>query len=136
MTIHELEKDKKEVPFSSGTGAMMWYSNNCERCTRAWFAKDGNWPKESTMRDYVSSGKYCILQYFIDLGFAFSEVPTTVIDVIGRNEHGHIKDSCMLFTDDENDGYKAPKRPKPTPDNQMVLPFILEDYKVTKKEFA
>lgn len=130
MKISELEKDEKEVPFSNGTGAMMWYGENCENCKRAWFPKDGNWPKESTMRDYVGCGKYCILQYFIDIGFAFSEVPKTVIDVIGRDKNGFISPQCRMFSDDDNDRYKAPKRPKNDPDNQMVLPFIIEECKI------
>ena len=127
MTISELSKDEKETPFSNGTGAMIWYGQNCENCKRAYFPKNGEWPKEKTLEGYVSCGKYCILQYFIDYGFVTSEVPKTVIDVIGRDKNGYISEQCRMFSDDDNDRYKHPKKPRPDAPNQMVMPFLLNE---------
>lgn len=49
---------------------------------------------------------------------------------------GSLSDQCMMFSDDYNDGYTPPKRPIPdrTPDNQMVMPFVLDEIGVNELE--
>lgn len=118
-----------ETPFSNGTSAMMWMDNNCDRCVKAYKPKvDGEWPSFETMKQYCSIGKECKLKLAIDIGFVTSEVPVAIIDQIGRNENGGIAQQCMFYSDNEDDGYKPKKRPRPdnTPDNQMTMPFIIE----------
>jgi hypothetical protein len=118
------------VPFSSGTEAADWYSENCERCTKAFFPKeDGNWPSDSTMKKYCSTGKECKLKYYLDLGFITGEIPADIAVQIGyKNET--MPDSCMMYSDNEDDRYqppKQPRKPKPTGPNQMVMPFIIQE---------
>ena len=98
------------TPFSNGTEAMIWESGNCERCSKAWYPKDGNWPKESTIRNYVQCGKYCKLQYWLHIGYIEGAIPMNVAKQIGIDEKsGGLKD-CMFFSDNDNDGYKPPKK--------------------------
>ncbi len=132
---------KPYTPFSNGTQAMNWYCNNCDKCTKSWHPDQNKpYPKESTIANYVSQGKYCKLQYWIDLGFILGEIPLEIAEQIGFTSKSY-SGSCMMFSDNEDDGYKPPKRPRPdnTPDNQLVLPFltneILENFKhkTTKK---
>ena len=120
-------KKQMVIPFSSGTEGMNWYANNCSECKRAYLPKDGNYPSDKTMRNYVSCGKECKMKFAIDYGFITGEVDSEIIDLIGRNEHGWIAQSCRFFSDDDNDRYKAPKRPRPDAPNQMVMPFILDE---------
>jgi len=129
---------KTIVPFSSGTEARCWYSENCERCTKAFFPKqDGDWPSDKTMRQYCSTGKECKLKYAIDLGFITGEIPLNIALQIGyKEETKDFPDSCMMFSDNEDDRWQPPKRPRPdkTPDNQMVMPFLFDS--ITKKELV
>jgi len=126
-----------EAPFYCGTQAADWYCNNCDRCVKGHKPADGQYPKESTMRKYISIGKECKLKYAIDIGFITGEVEKKIVDQIGRNEHGHIAQTCMLFSDNEDDGYKPKPRPKPDKGgpNQMVMPFIIESC-LNQKELA
>src|ERR1700759_4132073 len=95
-----------ETPFSNGTSAMIWLDNNCDRCVKAYKPKkEGEWPSFKTMQVYCSIGKECKLKLAIDIGFITSEVPTEIIDQIGRDENGHIVEQCMLYSDNEDDGY-------------------------------
>ena len=121
-------KDEMAPAFSSGTGGMNWYLNNCDRCTKAYLPKDGEYPSDKTMKQYCRTGKECKLKYHVDLGFILGEIPLCVADQIGHN-NGFLKESCMMFSDNDDDGWTPPKRPKPdrTPDNQMVLPFELNE---------
>lgn len=131
MNFNDMIKanEKQMAPFSNGTEAMMWYDANCSRCTKAYFpAKDGDWPKDSTMKQYVSCGKECKLKYHIDWGFVTGEIPQEIAQQIGEDEYG-LKQTCLLFSDNEDDGYKPPKRPRPdnTPPNQLLMPFYLQE---------
>lgn len=119
-----------ETPFSNGSEAADWVYNNCDRCVKSYKPKvEGEWPSFKTMQQYCSIGKECKLKLAIDIGFITSEVPVAIIDQIGRNEHGFIAQQCMLYSDNEDDGYKPKKRPKPDGGgpNQMCMPFIIED---------
>jgi hypothetical protein len=56
------------------------------------------------------------------LGFITSEIPLDIAKQIGFKD-GNLNESCMMFSDNDDDGYKPPKQPKPdnTPDNQILL---------------
>lgn len=125
------------TPFSNGTEAMMWYGENCDRCVKAFhIGANGEWPQESTLKQYVRLGKYCKLQYWIDVGFIEGTIPDDIAAQIGKDTDYGLKQTCMFFSDNDNDGYKPPKRPKPEPPNQMVMPFILDEFGINvKKEF-
>lgn len=117
------------TPFSNGTEAMIWESENCERCSKAWFPKDGNWPKESTIREYVRIGKYCKFQYWMHIGWIEGSIPKSIAEQMVSNIDAlHFQD-CIHFSDNEDDGYKPPKPPRPdrTPPNQLVMPFYLQE---------
>jgi len=111
------------TPFSNGTDAMCWYAENCEKCVKAYFPKDGIYPSDKTMKNYCSIGKECKLKYYIDWGFVSGEIPDKIAEQIGKDKDYGLKQTCLMFSDDEDDGYKPPKRPKkdPTPDNQILL---------------
>ena len=125
------------TPFSNGTEAMDWMDQNCDRCVKAYKPlKEGEWPSFKTMQTYCSIGKECKLKLHIDIGFITSEVPVDICKQIGMDEVGRLK-NCMHFSDNEDDGFKPNPRPKPdnTPDNQMVMPFIIENC-LNKKELV
>ena len=127
-TIHlNRLKMKNYIPFSNGTEAMNWYENNCENCVKAYFPKeDRDYPNDKTMKKYIKSGKECKLKYAIDFGFVSGDIPDEVAILIGKRGEMGLKDSCMLFSDNDDDGYKPPEPPEPpdnTPENQLVMPF-------------
>ena len=118
-------------PFSSGSEAADWVYNNCDKCVRSYKPiKDGEWPSFKTMQQYCSIGKECKMKLAIDIGFITGEIPVDIAEQIGfRNEHKNsLKQTCLFYSDNDDDGYKPKPRPKPdnTPDNQMVMPFIIE----------
>lgn len=119
--------DSRITPFSNGTEFMMWLENNCSNCTKSWFPKDGEWPKESTLKSYVSCGKYCKMQYHIDLSVIDGSMPLHIAQLIGYN--GTFPSQCMMYSDNKDDGFKYPKRPKgdDSPDNQFVMPFLVDE---------
>lgn len=119
------------TPFSNGTEAMIWYAHNCDRCVKAYRPKDpNNWPKDETMRQYISCGKECKFKYHLDWGHITGEIPMRIAEEMGYTEEKCVFPSnCMYFSDSDDDRYKAPKRPKPdnTPPNQMVMPFMFQE---------
>jgi hypothetical protein len=123
--------EKKEFrPFSNGTEYMIWDDENCSRCVKAFRPKEGMWPSEKTLKQYVSIGKYCKLQYDLDMATITGTIPMATAQQIGLHEQGYgLKSQCMFFSDNEDDGFKYPKRPRPdnTPDNQLVMPFYNEE---------
>jgi hypothetical protein len=129
--------DEPFTPFSNGTQAMIWQDNNCDRCVKAWHP-DGEkgYPKEKTIQSYVRCGKYCKLQYWIDIGWIEGSIPLEIAKQIGLDENELLRDQCMFYSDNEDDGYKPPKRPKPdnTPDAQLTMPFYLEEIGITESE--
>lgn len=121
--LHSLPEAERITPFSNGTEAMIWTDENCDRCVRAWFAKDGKWPDEKTLRSYMNNGKYCPIQYYLDVGVLIGYIPEDVAIVAGWR--GSIApQTCRFFSDDDNDKYKPPRKPKPTPQNQLTLDFV------------
>ena len=120
--LGDLPKEERVTPFSNGTEAMVWYDNNCQQCKRSWFPKElGQWPKEETLREYMNIGKYCPIQYFIDCGFGFGYIPKDAAIVAGYTEAKGFPNDCMMFTDDDNDKFHYPKKPKPSPIGQLDL---------------
>lgn len=129
------------IPFSSGTEGMSWYSRNCENCKKAYLPKDGEYPSNKTMKNYIIIGKECKMKYDIDMAFIISEIPIETANKIGVrhpiNEGDRscwLNQTCMHFSDDDNDKYKSPKRPRPDAPNQMVMPFILDEIGVNELE--
>lgn len=118
------------APFSSGSEAMFWYGENCEKCTKAFFPKkQGDWPSDKTMRQYCSTGKECKLKYAIDVSFITAELPLNIALQVGyKEETEEFPDSCMMFSDNDDDRWQPPKRLRPdkTPQNQMVMPFLFD----------
>jgi len=127
---HEKEAPKMVVPFSNGSEACDWYSNNCSCCKKAWHP-DPNKPTPSmkTMKEYRRIGKYCPMQFDIDDAFVTGEIPAETYQKIWPNgrwyeqpEDSNRSDSCAHWSDDNNDGFNYPKRPqKPPPANQLPL---------------
>lgn len=117
-------------PFSNGSEAMDWVDNNCNRCVKAYRPKvEGDFPSFKTMQQYCSIGKECKLKFHIDMGFITGEIPVHIGEQIGfSDEHKNsLKQTCLLYSDNDDDGYKPKPRPKPDgPLNQMVMPFIIE----------
>jgi hypothetical protein len=106
---------KMITPFSNGTEVMCWMDQNCDRCVKAFHVKNGNWPSERTLKEYVRIGKYCKLQYHLDIAHITSEIPVEIADQIGYNEWGGLKSQCMFFSDNEDDGFKYPPRTEDVP---------------------
>lgn len=124
-TIKELEhlpEEERCHAFSSGTEFMMWYANNCDQCKRAWFPKDMEWPSEETTRQYMNCGKYCPIQHYIDLGQLYGYIPEDIAVIAGWKGNT-APQQCRFFSDDDNDRFKYPSKPKPVPKNQLSLTF-------------
>jgi hypothetical protein len=119
-------KTEMMTPFSNGTEAMCWMSENCERCSNAWFPKKGIWPEEKTLRQYVRDGKYCKMQYSLDVAHITGEIPVEHAKLIGTGDYG-LKETCMMFTDDKDDGKpRKPRKPRdPSGPNQLCFPYEL-----------
>ena len=107
--------EKKEFrPFLHGTEAQQWQRFNCEKCVRAWFPDpDKPTPSDKAIREYVRIGKYCRLQYYIDMGYVSGVIPEDVADQIGRAGNGGLNKSCNHFSDDKRDRFKYPSAVPP-----------------------
>lgn len=119
-------------PFSNGTEGMMWYDDNCCTCKKAWHSKDGNYPKEETLKAYVRQGKYCKLQYDLDLAFIISEIPESTADQIGTEYKSDkcctLKQTCMMWSEKGDGDERKPRKPRdPSGPNQLSLPIALID---------
>lgn len=126
-------------PFSNGTGAMMWYEDNCDKCVKAYWPKEpGNWPSQETMKQYCSTGKECRFKFHMDISFVTGEIPLIIAKEIGHTDEKGFPAQCLHFSDKNDDGFKPPKRPKPdnTGPNQMVMPFIIEESLKQKEQLA
>jgi len=119
-------KEEMISPFSNGSEFMLFYDEYCCRCVKAWFPKkDGDWPSEKTLRKYVSMGKYCKLQYEIDLATITSEIKKETADEFGLFSVSKIYAQCQKFSNNDDDRFKPPKQPKPdkTDPGQIVMPL-------------
>jgi len=128
MKFYSGKIDDPYHPFSNGTQAMSWYGENCDKCVKAWHpdAEKGP-PSYETQKKYVTCGKYCKLQYWIDIAFIEGSIPKEIAEQIGIGQYGLTH--CRFFSDNDDDRWQPPKRPRPdnTPDNQLVMPFLIED---------
>lgn len=144
---HSISKERPVSPFSNGTESMIWEAHNCSVCKKAWFPKGGNWPSEKTLKQYVSAGKYCRLQYYLDLANIDGLIPADIAREIGVESltyqdnckaHGFctLLPQCLKFSDDDNDRFHYPNRPRPDAPNQLTMPFIIDEigFVETKKE--
>lgn len=122
-------------PFSSGSEAMDWQWNNCDRCVRAFKPAEGkNMPDYSTTQKLVNLGRECTMKYAIDMGYMTGEVSVEIAALVGWTEEKGWPDSCMMFSDDDNDEWKpAPRKPY-GPDEQMCLPFAINDIVMNRTE--
>jgi len=124
-----MAKEPMVTPFSNGTEAMVWYSENCATCKRSWHPGERGFPHEVVLKRYVREGKYCKLQYDLDLGFITGEIPESTAKQIGEDEGG-LKETCLLWSErDDNEGcQRKPRKPRDSSGpNQFVLPFVEEE---------
>ena len=125
-----MDPDEEEMtPFSNGSEAIIWYGDNCDQCVKAWFPDPNNPVKFTTEKKYVQIGKYCKLQFHLDYGFIVGVISRVTADKIGTQEGCDtcLKTRCDQFSSDDDDRYKAPKRPKHPPANQISIfqtPFL------------
>ena len=123
--------EKMIIPFSCGTEAMDWQYNNCDQCKRAYKPKNGNdYPDFDETEKLVSQGKECKLKYHIDYGFIIGEIPEYIGKQVGLSESGGLKDSCMMFIENNDRGWRDEDEPKPVsviPDHQLCFPFIMDE---------
>lgn len=118
-------------PFSNGSEFMYWYDNNCSRCTRAMHMAE--MPDFDVTQKMVNLGRECRLKFALDLavGGGTGEIPDDVAAVIGTGEHG-LKESCMMFSDNEDDRWRPPNNRKPPPEDPMqgMLFSVLDEEEV------
>jgi len=99
------------TPFSNGSEAMSWYSENCEKCIKAYFPIKGIYPSDQTMKSYASKGKECKLKYNIDKSFILGKLDYGIAKRIGLT-NGRLNHKCEEFSTDKKDAYKPKPRPK------------------------
>ena len=131
-------KEPMIVPFSNGTEAMDWYDRNCENCKHAYLPKDGEYPRDKTMRQYVRDGRECPMKYALDWAFVSSELPLEMARRMGYTS-GPMPHTCLKWSDRGNGGNPpGPKRPAPIAPNQMSMNFefseIAQNHKPLTKE--
>lgn len=68
------------------------------------------------------------MKYHLDLAFITGEMPKDLAAKMGygTGRYGDMPESCLMFSDNEDDGYSPSKRPKPEDPKQMVLPFLVD----------
>lgn len=115
-------------PFSNGSEAMDWVCNNCGTCKRAHKPKDPNNPPNfSATVKLVNLGMECKMKLSVDFGFVTGTMAKEMAVLIGYTEENGFPDSCMFHSDDDRDGWHPVYKPKQPPDNQMCLPFALNE---------
>lgn len=121
---------KMIVPFSCGTQAMDWQYHNCDQCKRAYKPKKGELPDFEETEKLVAQGRECKMKLHLDFGFVIGEIPEDIGKQIGLNEAGGLKESCMMFIEDNGRGWEGEEEQKPVdiiPDNQLCLPFLMDE---------
>ena len=115
-------------PFSSGTEAMCWVDENCDRCVKSFKPSNGEMPDYNTTQKLVNLGRECKMKFAIDVGFVTGEIPLEIAQSIGYTEEKGFPSSCLHFSDNDDDGFKtSPRKPKDEPPNQMCLPFVTNE---------
>jgi hypothetical protein len=125
------ETAEKITPFSTGTGHAEWQDSNCDCCKKCYQppVKNGDitWPKDKTMRQYVRDGRECEMKYSLDMAWIDGTMPLEMALKVGYDPDGNYPrwpQRCKEWVDRGNGGNpRGPRRPKPIPDNQMVLGF-------------
>ena len=113
---------------------MCWLDENCDRCVKSYKPLNGEMPDYNVTQKLVNLGRECKLKFALDYSMVTGELPTDIALQIGYTEQNGFPESCMLFSDDKNDGYKTPPRkPKDAPDGQMCLPFAINDIVMTEQ---
>lgn len=113
-----MSKEEQVIPFSNGTEAMDWTDRNCEQCKNNPYRYGGKCPVEENFA----------------LGFIEGSINLSTAEFIGytrlnREKNGtfvDLKSRCQKFID-RNDEGDLDNIPDPVPDNQMCLPFELEN---------
>lgn len=122
-------------PFSNGTEFMMWLDSNCDQCVKSYKPTNGQMPDYKTTQRLVNLGMECKLKLAIDFSAITGEVSEDIARQVGWTPEKHWPEACMMFSDDENDGWKpAPKKPKDAPDCQMCLPFAINEIVMTEEK--
>lgn len=121
------EKPAMMAPFSNGTEAMMWADRNCDCCAKAYHpAVDGDWPKDSTMRQYCRDGRECPMKYAIDVAHVTGEIPLGMAQRVGYDPAigPRMPSKCKEWKDRGDGGNPSgPKQPRPVPANQLSMGF-------------
>lgn len=135
-----MQKEIQSIsPFSNGTEAMMWMDSNCDRCVKAHKVK---WPEPppdfAASKKLVNLGMECKMKLAIDLTFVDVDIPEDIAQLVGWTEEKGWPSDCMMYSDDDNDGWKpTPRTPKDAPDCQMCLPFAINEIALTPQyEYA
>ena len=140
----ETKTPDRITPFSTGTGHAEWQDVNCECCAKCYQPPirrgEQQWPSDKTMRQYVKDGRECPMKYALDLAWMDGTMPLDMALEVGYNPDGEYPqwpNRCLKWVNRGNGGNpRGPRRPKPVPDNQMVLPFILEEIGEKKNELV
>ena len=84
------------------------------------------WPCDKTMRRYVRDGRECPMKYALDMAWMDGTMPLDMAERVGYD--GNFPARCKEWKERGNGGNpRSPRKPKPVPDNQMVMPFIFEE---------
>jgi hypothetical protein len=120
------------TPFSNGSEAMMWYEGNCDTCVKAF---KNNMHDYDTTQKLVNLGRECKLKFALDLGNLSGELPIDIAEQIGYTEHKGFPQTCLKWSDDDNDKWKpAPRKPKGDNDLQLCMPFAINDIVMTENK--
>jgi hypothetical protein len=121
--LSEINAQMGFTPFSSGTEAMCWVGENCDRCVKSYLHRH---PDEANNFDYseaekaVLAGTECIGKYAIDSGFITSVIPIDVSLWMGGTEN-RLPETCIHFSDDER---YSPETFVPVDPRQTKIPFL------------
>lgn len=111
-------------PFSNGTEMLIWYEQHCDRCSKSFKPKNAEMPNFKTTQNLVNLGMECKFKFALDKSYWDGEFSKDLANQMGM-KNDDIRLKCIHFSDDENDGWRPPKRkPKDSPDNQLCMPFI------------
>lgn len=130
---HEVQKI---TPFSNGTEFMYWLDENCDRCVKAFRpAKGKDMPDYDTTQKLVNLGRECKIKFAVDVATGLDiPIPEDVARLEGWTPETGWKWNCMLYSDNDDDGWKpAPRKPKDAPDCQLCLPLEINAIALTKE---
>ena len=112
-------------PFSNGTEAMLWEESNCGCC--ALNANKGQ--LQSTLLRRAREGTHCLLECGLSVGYITGSINEKVATEMGWSKEGGFPWRCAKWKDRGNGGGPKgkPRKPKPGPKTQMLLPFHSEE---------